>query len=335
MVISDRLKSTHDYARTYATKGLNVISLKPKSKQPSIAWKFLTISIPSREQLENWFVNTDNNIGIITGRISSAFAIDIDGHETYNFFIQKIDLLSSEDKQLVKSVKDTMKIKTGSGNTNLIFRFNPEEFPIGDELSNTILWKDSSSNQQNNHSEIRLKGEGGYIVVPPSIHENDKAYELVNGINPILLTKSQIEKIVELFSKNNDTANGIIQVIEILKPHYNNGIRNDIVLYLSGWLCKLGLSLEDAEVLINELAKDDEEKSNRIRTLQETYKKQDLDEIAGYSGLLKLLTFDCKESDAKEKLKKVKDIINKIFGTSKDNKKEKEDEKDEEEIGLC
>ena len=76
----------------------------------------------------------------------------------------------------------------------------------------------------------------------------------------------------------------ILQIIEILKPHYNNGIRNDLILYLSGWLRKLGVSLEVAEELINELAKDDEEKGNRIRTLQETYKKQDLDEIAGYSG---------------------------------------------------
>ena len=42
-----------------------------------------------------------------------------------------------------------MKIKTGSGNTNLIFRFDPDEFPIGDELANTILWKDSSIQQHN------------------------------------------------------------------------------------------------------------------------------------------------------------------------------------------
>ena len=226
-----------------------------------------------------------------------------------------------------------MKIKTGSGNTNLIFRFNPEEFPIGDELANTILWKDSSNNQ-NNHSEIRLKGEGGYIVVPPSIHENDKEYELVNGINPILLTRSQIEKLIKLFSKSNDAENDISQVIEILKPHYNNGIRNNLTLYLSGWLRKLGISLEVAEELINELAKDDEEKGNRLRTLQETYNKQDLDEIAGYSGLLNLLSYDCTEDEAKEKLKKVEDIIDENFETNKNNKKAKEKKQEIDIVSL-
>ena len=312
----DQLKSTYDYAIAYITKGISVISLKPKSKQPFISsWKPFTVSPASKEQLESWFVNTDNNIGIITGRISSIFAIDIDGPETYNFFIQKINFLSSIDQQLVQSIKDTMKIKTGSGNTNLVFRFDPGEFPLDEELGNTILWKDSSFNK-NIHSEIRLKGEGGYIVVPPSIHENNKEYELVDGINPILLTRSQIEKIIELFYQNNDTAKYISQVIDILKPHYNNGIRNDLILYLSGWLRKLGVSLEAGQEIINGLAKDDEEKDNRIRTLHETYKKQDLKEIAGYSGLFKLLTYDCREDDATEKLKKVKEIVDKIFGTN-------------------
>jgi hypothetical protein len=223
-----------------------------------------------------------------------------------------------------------MKIKTGSGNTNLIFRFDPDEFSIGDELANTILWKDSSINQ-NNHSEIRLKGEGGYIVVPPSIHENDKAYKLVNSINPILLTRSQIKKIIDLFSKNKDIKNDILQIVKILGTHYNNGIRNDLILYLSGWLRKLGVSLEIAEEIVNELAKDDEEQDNRIRSLRETYKKQDLDEIAGYSGLLKLLSYDCAEDDVKKKLQKVKDIVDKKFGTNTNNKNEDEGKEVEEE----
>jgi hypothetical protein len=335
MDYANNLKSTHDYARAYTAKGVSVISLKPKSKQPFIpSWKPFTVSKASKEQLESWFINTDNNIAIITGRISSVFAIDIDGQETYNLFSQKIESLSSVDEQLVQSVKDTMKIKTGSGNTNLIFRFDPKEFPIGDdELANTILWKDSSSNQQKNHSEIRLKGEGGYIVVPPSIHDNGKGYKLVNGINPILLTRTQIEKIIDLFSKNNDTANDLSQIIEILEPHYNNGIRNDLVLYLSGWLRKLDVPLEAAEELINELAKEDEEKGNRIRTLHDTYKKQDLDEIAGYSGL-KLLTYDCTEAESKEKLTKINDIINQKFGTNNDNKNEDEEDEEEEQIDI-
>jgi hypothetical protein len=335
MVNSDQLKTTYDYALAYTAKGYSIIPLKTKSKQPAIpSWKPNTVSKASQEELKSWFVNTDYNIGIITGGISSLFAIDIDGQEAYDYFIQKIESLSSTDEQLVQSIKDTMKIKTGSGNTNLIFRFDPEEFPIGDELSNNILWKDSSANQQKNHSEIRLKGEGGYIVVPPSIHDNDKAYELVNGINPILLTRKQIEKIIELFSKNNDTVNDISQIAEILKPHYNNGIRNDLVLYLSGWIRKLGVSLEVAEELINELAKDDEEKGNRLRTLQETYKKQDLDELAGYSGLLKILAYDCSEDQAKEKLTKVTEILHNKFDTNKNNKKEKEKDGEEEKIDI-
>ena len=116
----------------------------------------------------------------------------------------------------------------------------------------------------------------------------------------------------------------ILQIIKILKSHYSNGLRNDLVLYLSGWLRKLGIPLEVAEEIITELAKEDEEKINRIRTLHETYKKQGFDEIAGYSGLLKLLSYDCSEDDAKDKLTKVKQIIDKQFETSKNNKKEEE-----------
>ena len=38
------------------------------------------------------------------------------------------------------------------------------------------------------------------------------------------------------------------------------------------------------------MAENDEEKQARFRTLEETYKKQDLNGISGYSGLLSILT---------------------------------------------
>ena len=177
------------------------------------------------------------------------------------------------------------------------------------------------------------------LSAPPSIHPNNNKYVLVNGINPIILKKEQIQQLINLLSE--DSLNGgrkskkrILQIVEILKFHYSYGLRNDLILYLSGWLRKLGVSLEAAEELIIELAKDDEEKGNRIRTLHETYKKQDLDEIAGYSNLLKLLSYDCTENDAKEKLKNVKEIIDEKFETTKNKKKEKEEKQENDFISL-
>ncbi|HJT83294.1 MAG TPA: bifunctional DNA primase/polymerase [Nitrososphaeraceae archaeon] len=104
MAKSDQIKSTYYCAIDYTVNGFSVIPLKPKSKQPSIAsWKPFTISPHSKKQLETWYVNTDNNIAIITGGVSSIFAIDIDGLDIYNFFIKKIDSLAAVDEQLVQS----------------------------------------------------------------------------------------------------------------------------------------------------------------------------------------------------------------------------------------
>ena len=93
--MTNDLKTTFDYACVYVDNGFSVLPLKAKSKKPSIfSWEPFKESYPSKDELENWFVNTDNNIGLITGRISSIFAIDIDGQEAYEYYIQKIDSLS-------------------------------------------------------------------------------------------------------------------------------------------------------------------------------------------------------------------------------------------------
>ncbi len=39
----------------------------------------------------------------------------------------------------------------------------------------------------------------------------------------------------------------IYEIISRVKPYYHEGIRNDFVLYFSGWLRKLGVSYDNAE----------------------------------------------------------------------------------------
>ncbi|HSF51355.1 MAG TPA: hypothetical protein VLA74_11390, partial [Nitrososphaeraceae archaeon] len=198
------------------------------------------------------------------------------------------------------------------------------------------------------------------IVAPPSIHpDNNNKYTLLNGINPVALTKKQISKLIDLFKNNNNNNDynsefhyksqniekdlkeidekTVYEIISRVKPYYKEGIRNDFILYFSGWLRKLDVRYDNAEKLINELAIDDEERNTRIKTLKETYKKQDPEEIAGYSYLLELLSEQDNSSiqTAIAKLKEIpkileeKQIIKKgIKGHKKENNEAKKEKKE-------
>jgi hypothetical protein len=72
-------------------------------------------------------------------------------------------------------------------------------------------------------------------------------------------------------------------------PYYLKGTRNDFVLYLSGWMRKKGVVCESVYKIIEALAVNDEEREARFRTLKETYKKEKLHDIKGYSGFLSLI----------------------------------------------
>jgi hypothetical protein len=110
----------------------------------------------------------------------------------------------------------------------------------------------------------------------------------------------------------------------ILKPHYRLGNRNDFTMYLSGWMRKEGIVFESALKVIAGIAADDEEKQARIRTLGETYKKEDLHEICGYSGLLSTIANQIQnEEKAKQILEEVKSVSPKTSGASKDGKQSK------------
>ena len=195
---NDNINSGHciDVANIYLNKGFSFIPIKKKSKVPSLEqWTPYQSSYPERKDLVRWFSNSDSNIAIITGKISAIFVIDIDGEQAAEYYNNKLNSLG--DEQLISANKNTMKIKTGSGNTNIIFGFNTLEY-MNEKIENLILWK----NNNNDHNEIRIKGEGSYIVTPPSVHPNNNKYTLVNGIEPIILTREQIQKLIDLLSKN-------------------------------------------------------------------------------------------------------------------------------------
>jgi hypothetical protein len=81
-------------------------------------------------------------------------------------------------------------------------------------------------------------------------------------------------------------------------------------MHLSGWMRKEGIPFQSALKVIECIAADDEEKTARIRTLQETYKKEDIGQVSGYAGLLLVLINQTRnEEQAKQILEQVKSLF--------------------------
>jgi hypothetical protein len=346
------MKTTLDHALEYFRKDFSVIPIVPRGKKPAIqSWESNKTIRADETQIVQWFSNSQCNVAIVTGRISRILTFDIDGNVAKEQFNQIVEgLYNDDDGAIIKTaIKNTMSIKTGGGNTNVIVGFNPEDFfSDGQEIiKNAVLWRSNNNGNGNDdglHSEIRLKGEGGYIVAPPSIHPNGNKYELINGSSPVVLSKEQIRTLIAAFNdgsrkdkapstKNTEAYKlenkAVSSIVSILKPYYPVGARNDFILYLSGWLRKEGVTIESACKVIEGLVNRDEEKQSRLRTLQETYAKDNLSSIKGYSGLLTLLSEQLEdEQKAHQILKRVEGIL---LPVTTEKKKKKEEEKEEKE----
>jgi hypothetical protein len=280
------------------------------------------------------------HIAIVTGKISRIIAFDIDGEEANHYFNRIIESL--DDEELRTALRHSLCIKTGSGNTNIILGFREEEFAsTDDKIPNFVLWR--SEKEDVEHDEIRVKGEGGYIVAPPSIHPNANRYEITSGSIPTIpaLSKAHINRLISTIQIQTqspvvyqgtpiDAANAhlnekdVSDIVAILKPYYQHGNRNDFTMYLSGLMRKEGVSFGSALKVIEAIVAEDEEKSARIRTLRETYKKHDLDKVCGYSGLVLILVNQTQNQDrAKQILEQVKSIFPKTHD-SRQSAEEKE-----------
>jgi hypothetical protein len=274
-----KMNETLEYALFYLSYGLSVIPLKPGEKVPIVKWEKYQEEQPSIDEVKKWFKVTNNNIAIICGRVSgNLVVIDFDDAEVYEKFMKEIE----SDAELKAIIESTWLVKTGKG-YHIYLRVDSDKIiKIG------------------KMAKVDIKGEGGYVVAPPSLHPNGKRYEFIRfskttGHEIRIITEEQYNKLLthlenvthtkltfetkgvekghEIKHERALTNAQILEIIKALEPVYKAGARHGIILFLTGWLYKSGIDYESAETLVKAICDNfkDEECEDRLYTLKDTY----------------------------------------------------------------
>lgn len=137
----------------YAGNGWSVIPLRVKEKKPAIAsWmQYQTERADEATIREWWNKYPDANVGLVTGSISGFIVLDVDGPEGRSS-LEKITARFG----VLPATPESM---TGKG-SHYLFRH-----PGGD-----------LRNFAKRGVNLDFRGDGGYIVAPPSIHPNGETY---------------------------------------------------------------------------------------------------------------------------------------------------------------
>jgi len=146
------------------------------------------------------------------------------------------------------------------------------------ETTKTIQWK------FDNKLLVEIRTGKQQTIIPPSIHPSGEELKWLNDSFDI--TEIEFNSLVRSIN--------LATITYALSLMWIKGYRQNLALYASGWLLKLGYTIEEVERVINVLGHltQDEEIRQRVSTVKSTYKKlqeKGEKEVAGSSGLIELL----------------------------------------------
>ncbi len=145
--------TTLTWARFYAGLGWSVVPVRPGEKIPAIAWSGFQQARASMAQLDDWFTIGGYGIGIVTGAVSGIFVLDFDGEEGQSL----LNRLEREHGPL----PPTVSALTPGGGIHLLFHH--PGIPV--------------ATRKHALPGLDIRGDGGFIVVHPSVHKNGRRYE--------------------------------------------------------------------------------------------------------------------------------------------------------------
>lgn len=208
-----------EQAAEYVDSGWSVLPVRPEEKRPFMTnWLQYTKTRAPKAMVESWFTNLAGaGVGVVTGKISNMVVLDVE-HDC-PFPIE--DLLRKYPTQMIA--------KSGGGGWHLFY-----QYPVNQSrVSNRVRIFEGAD----------LRADGGFIVLPPTMHPSGNRYEWIKrgplGAFPLALLDLQAQPRVQ----------GEGWITEALRG-VSEGGRNDTCARLAGYFFKKGMNADIVEALL-------------------------------------------------------------------------------------
>jgi hypothetical protein len=144
------MKAALDYGRL----GWSVIPIAHRGKQPLIRWQVFQHRRPDPTEIAEWFTHwPDANLAVVTGVVSGLVVLDLDPQHGGEASIAQLERTKGP-------LAETVEARTGGGGRHFYFAHS------GEILRNRVGIAPG----------LDLRGDGGYVVAPPSIHASGEPY---------------------------------------------------------------------------------------------------------------------------------------------------------------
>ena len=212
---------TETLINEYLDSGWSILPVKPEEKRPYMTnWLQYTKTRPGKTLVSSWFNNlTGAGVGLVTGRISGVVVLDVESW------------CPTPVEELLKKYPTQMIARSGGGGVHLFYSY-PQN--VG-KISNRVGIFEGAD----------LRADGGFLVLPPTMHPSGNRYEWIKrgipGAFPMVF--------LDLESRSPTSNEGWIT--EALRG-VSEGGRNDTCARLAGYFFKKGLNADIVEALLIE-----------------------------------------------------------------------------------
>lgn len=218
-------------------------------KHPRVNWRTYSNRLPTEAEVTEWFEIScyGSNIGVVTGSVSKLVVVDVDG-----------DPKHFEALKLPK----TLSAITGGGGRHYFYRCETAIRSLGQ----------ATDKKRGFATGIDLKAEGGFIVLPPSVHQSGSVYSWEEKMPPSLLDP----KMLPVVADDSLSSNGDHSWFHELLEGVEEGGRSTAAAKLSGRYATLGLTTEETALLMmawNTQNRPPMSQFELIRTVQSVYRK--------------------------------------------------------------